>query len=81
MMTIFLDYWVALKRAFWVDGIEAPVALRLGRTLSVLAGRGGILVEVWHWRGHRGPTFALLCLQAAEEERIGRGGPIHKDPT
>ena len=74
MMTIFLDYWVALKRAFWVDGIEAPVALWMGRKISVCADMVGISTLVWRLRGRRGLTCDALYQQEEEEARNGREG-------
>ena len=81
MKTIFLDYWVALKRAFWVDGIEAPVALRMGRKISVCADMVGISTLVWRLRGRRGLTCDALYQQEEEEARSDREGRSKTDQT
>ena len=81
MTTIFLDYWVALKRAFWVDGIEAPVALRMGRKISVCADMVDTSTAGWRSRGRRGRTCDVPYQQEEEEARSDREGRSKKDQT
>ena len=72
--TIFLKDLVALKRAVWVDGLGAPVALRLGRRINADADMDETSFAGWHWNGRRGPTCDGPCPREEEEERIGPEG-------
>ena len=77
MKTLFLENWVALKRAVWVDGYSPR------GSSAFIAGPGMAGISAWEslTRGPQEPTFASRGRREEEEENGEPWGRDRKGQT